>query len=815
MKRALLLFGIVLTVVCGGVIVTSWLAASPSQAASAGAGFGTWAPTSQYGWHGSMRVGDVHTYCIRPGLAAPTGKTTDHGVRTDAAGLTPQQLTGINHLVSAYGQTTDPVQAASVGWAVKAIADWDETLHSFGYRGDSLAGAINWTFSALAPKHNERVQELATSYYAEATALAAGDTAPSGRLVFTASQTDPLRGTVTAEVPQADGFGTVELSGAVFADGSTVRSDLRAGESYDIHVTGAAENEITVRGSGVFPTAALAAVRYFTTPGGQDTAGPAGAAEITVEGADDAPRSLVFAPTISTQVVDRYVHDGRFVDEVLFAADGAWPRSDDDAYAVVHAEADIYRSTSEPNPGDVPPGEPVATLTLQTDPTVGPTAPYRVEAVEPLPDPGFYTAVWRISAKSQGDEVRGRLPDGYAWEEQYGLRSQTIMVPAISSRAQEELTVGAPMADDVIVDGPVPRDGLVLQTAVFRAVEGIAPEETCTEENLVWTSAAVSVDRPGTTTFTAPEVPDFGTYYWQESAHDAEGTPVHVGRCGVAEETGVAAPPTVVTAAQPTAGFGASIIDTATVSGRVPETGETVLVFRLYRAGDGAEPSSACTEETLVAETTPIPVTGDGEYESPAVATTASGTYYWIEELTWTPRGGDPRTLATGTCGIPEETTVVERPSVTTLATPRAATGEPFTDVATVTGLDDSVDAELVFSAFLHPTGDAAVCSDRIAETEPVPVTGDGEYESPAVTSDTSGTVQWIALLQYRPSPESDVVVIYRGECGEEGESTIVDDLAATGPALPAERTTRIWAAAGAGLLGLGLGALALRTRRP
>ena len=816
MKRALVVLGILLAIASAGIVITSWSVATPSQAASAGAGFGTWAPTSTYGWHGSMRVGDVHTYCIRPGLAAPTGQTTDRGVRSDAGGLSPKQLTGINHLVTAYGQTSDPVQAASVGWAVKAIADWDETLHAFGYPGDTLAGAINWTFSALAPEHNERVQQLATSYYAEATALPVAEGGSEGRLVFTTDDEDPRHGTVTAEVASATGLGTIELTGAKFAGGGTSRSDVRAGESYEIRVTPAAgAPEVTVRGAGVFPTVPRAAVRYFTTPGGQDTAGPAGPAETTVEGEDEQPRVFTFTPTITTQVVERYVTDGVFADEVTVGGGGSWPRADDGPYAVVRAVADVYRDDVEPAPGDPIPGEPVATMVLETDPALGPTSPYRVEASEALTAPGFYTAVWRIPAADQSAAVRDRLPDDYTWEEEYGVRAQTIMVPSVSSRAESDLTVGGTMSDEVIVAGPVPRDGLVLSTAVYRAVDGIAPEDTCTAENLVWASEKTRVSEPGAATFTAPSVPGFGTYYWQESAEDADGVRVHVGGCGVPEETAVAEPPTVVTHAQPSAGFGAVITDTATVSGNVPASGSTSLVFRVHLAPDGVPPAEACTEETLVAVTEPVAVPDAGEYDSPGVPTTASGTYYWIEELRWNPDDGEPRTLARGACGTEEETTVVDRPAVATRATPRAATGEPFTDIATVTGLDESVDAELVFSAYLHRTGQTPDCSERIVETAAVPVHGDGEYESPAVTSDIAGTVQWVAQLQYRPEAGGDTVVIHRGECGEEGESTIVDDLAATGVSgSGAGVSTQMWAAGGIALVSLGLAALGLRSRR-
>ncbi len=62
-------------------------------------------PAFPHGWHGSMRVGDVHTYCIHPGLPVPTDATTDHGTSSDVNGLSPQQLVSINHLVTSYGQT--------------------------------------------------------------------------------------------------------------------------------------------------------------------------------------------------------------------------------------------------------------------------------------------------------------------------------------------------------------------------------------------------------------------------------------------------------------------------------------------------------------------------------------------------------------------------------------------------------------------------------------------------------------------------------------------------------------------------------------
>jgi hypothetical protein len=120
-----------------------------------------------------------------------------------AAGLSAQKLTGINLLVTKYGQTDDPVQAAAVGWAVKAIANLSETLHHFGYQGDSLAEAIHWTFSALAPEHSAEVQRLAVMYYDEARAAPVGIAGASGTMVFTADAAEPRGGSVRVDASTA------------------------------------------------------------------------------------------------------------------------------------------------------------------------------------------------------------------------------------------------------------------------------------------------------------------------------------------------------------------------------------------------------------------------------------------------------------------------------------------------------------------------------------------------------------------------------------------------------------------------------------
>jgi hypothetical protein len=815
MKRALLAFLAIAALVVGGIVISQ-----PARAASPGAGFGTWAPTSTYGWHGSMIVGGVHTYCIFPGRPLPTGNSQDHGVSFDAAGLDPQRLTAINMLVSTYGQTDDPVQAASVGWAVKAIANWQETLHHFGYPGDSLQGAIHWTFSALAPEHDQAVQNLAAAYYTEAMGMPAAAASGSGSLEFTTPPDDPSRGTVTVHTDVADARGTVTLVNAVFADtGTADRGDAAAGATYDILAAPpAGETSYSVSGSGTLRAGFLPAVRHFTTPGGQDTAGPGGSLEFPVAGADAVPRETIFAPQVTTQVVSRYTSGGAYVDDVTFAsARGPWARTADGGYVTITATATVYRTTSEPVTADEVPAdaEDVGTLEATTDPTAGPTVPYRIESPWPLPGPGFYTAVWRIDGAEQPAETQATLDEGYTWVERFGEVSQVTLVTRVSSAAEPTVALGATMSDVVIVEGAVPSRGLDVTTDVFRVPEGTAAADACIPGNLVWAAAPVRVTAAGSTSFTAPSVPDFGTYVWRERATDADGTLVHEGACGVANETTQAPVPAVTTQAPATVGLGGEISDTAAITGPIPASGATEITFEVYRS-PGGDPLTSCTPDTLVAATAATPVTGAGDVASPGVRLHEPGTYFWIEYLWHTPEGGERRLLTQGSCGLPNETTVVEQPAVTTTADERAGVDTPFADTALVTGLGDDVDAELVFSVFHVDAGAAPECTEGTLEstTAPVPVTGSGEYRSPDVRSDVPGTKLWIAELRYRPAPDAEPVVLHRGACGEAGESTRVDVLAATGPDVAG--VMRLVAPGGLGALAVGgiLGGLALIRRR-
>ncbi|MFG6475113.1 hypothetical protein ACFXP7_01865 [Microbacterium sp. P06] len=399
-----------------------------AQAADQGAGFGTWAPLSAHGWHGSMLIGGVHTYCIVPGLPLPTGGSEDRGVSNSAAGLSPQQLAGINALVTKYGQTSDPVQAAAVGWAVKATADRDATLHAWGYRGDSLAEAVKWTFSKIAPEHSDSVAALAETYHAEAAAVAVPSS--DATLTLTTDTADARRGTVRFE---ASGRGVLTLTNAIFSDtGKNELADASPATDYAIIAAPPTEDgrKYSVRAE-VHGTAEFApAVHHFTTPGQQDTAGPAGNVEFAAEATDAVLRPVLFTPRVTTNVAEPEIDGGPFVDDVtLSAVEGVWPKTLGGGFVAITATAKIYRTDSvvpetEKIPADA---EHVGDLALVSDAAKGPGV-YRVTSDRDLPGPGVYTAVWHIDAKSQDAGTLPHLEPGYTWTENFGVATQMVTV---------------------------------------------------------------------------------------------------------------------------------------------------------------------------------------------------------------------------------------------------------------------------------------------------------------------------------------------------------------------------------------------------
>jgi len=382
-----------------------------------------------------MRVGDVHTYCIHPGLPVATGTTTDRGTTSDVNGLSPQQLMSINYLVSTYGQTDDAVQAASVGWAVKAIVDRDTTLHSWGYGGNQLTEAIDYIMRRASPENSGAIQERTVRYLAEAQNVSVPRV--GGSLTLSMDEDDPTRGAVTVDVdPTASG--TLRLENAVFADtGSSERVGIQGSASYPIVAPVSASDDgrpYVARASGTFAVRS-AAIRYYSTPGQQESAGPAEPTTFSLTARDATPRPVRFSPRIeTTATIDSRA---RFVDDVTVSAgENVWPRRSDGSFVVVSATADVYRTNAFPAESSEIPSNltPVAHLELRTDPAIG-AGVYRTSTTT-LPGPGVYTAVWRIERTSQDAESMAHFPARYFWMERFATPAQT-----------EQLVFSPPPAD--------------------------------------------------------------------------------------------------------------------------------------------------------------------------------------------------------------------------------------------------------------------------------------------------------------------------------------------------------------------------------
>lgn len=346
---------------------------------------------------------------------------------------------------------------------------------------------------------------------------------------------------------------------------------------------------------------------------------------------------------------------------------------------------------------------------------------------------------------------------------------------------------------------------------------------------------------PGTLTAARP-----GFYTWVWSIAAADQSPdvaafltadyAFADTFGLVEETHVV--PMRVTAVSQasaaTVGFGETVTDQLTVT---LEQGDWLLdgaepvpaVFRgtaYFVPGDAAPPvSTSVPEGTLVLGTTSITATAPGAYPADlqvvAPATTA-GYITWV----WTLDASEFMLAWADDFGLPAETTRVEPPRVSTVATPAVMFGQPASDTALVEGSLPATPPALVFEAYLQPAdATAPVCEadNRVFGTLETPVAVDavGEYRSPEVAFTKVGTYYWVESLI-----AADGFVLHRGECGLPNETTVVSapplpsaggerpQLAVTGadPAATAIAGLPLWVLALA-LVGAG-GALAMMRSR-
>jgi hypothetical protein len=757
------------------------VALSPAaSAASRGAGFGTWSATSAHGWHGSMLIDGVWTFCISPGLPAPVGDSRDAGVTAAVDGLSAAQLTRINLLVSTYGQTSDPVRAAAVAWAVKAIADWRRTLGEYGYRGDSLAGAVNWTFSSLSPANNAAIQRLAVAYYREAAATPAGTVAGSGRLVFAIDPRNAYAGTMRVEAP-AGTSGTVTLTHGRFADNGTNRmAGIAAGRSYRvIGVPPSADGApYRISGTGRFGRGYAAAVHLYRTPGQQDTAGPGGSAAIVVAGADAGTRTVAFRPVLTSRTAS-VSPTGALADTLSFGIaagpDGLanpWFRRPDGTRVDVHFTVTAYgpldhrpRESAQP-PADAPVAETVRVDTGKAGDTAAVTATFTR-----LHSGGAYTFVAAYDPVATPAATRALLPGGYRWSHAFGMADETTVVPmrvGLTSTIADATTALSATDDDTVTvthSGPWLRDdqgepiAVVLRGEYVQYASGVASAATAAlppgSRVLGQTTLTVRGDGDyrASTGGALPRNPaapvdpgaSGGGVGWRWSIVASDQPAAQRGwvaetaeQYGVATQTAALAVPSVATAAQAGYAPGGRVKDVATVGGPLPAGGAD-LSFAAYavplvRGSDGTWTTDApagarsgdlswvCTPGNLVFTDAGHGrrVTEPGVYAGPPATVAHAGRIVWVASLTVPGVAGSPESVVRrGACGEAEETSYGV--AVTTRA--RAADGggvampgTAVSDTAEATGYVPD-GAAVSFAVYAWPTGGTPRCDRTTLQT--------------------------------------------------------------------------------------------------
>lgn len=540
---ALLAALIALVLAVTGLVVTS----PDANAAGPGVGFGTWGD-NVYGWHGSFSVGNgTYIYCVQPGVALPTGSTSNAGYWGSVEGVSGNRLAGMNAVISKYGQTSDPNQAAAVAFAVKAAVNYQATVDDFAYRasgypyGNNLTGAINWQLYRFSGQGADvgRVQTLANSYLNEINTTTASTGGGSGSITFQVDPFNNYKGTITVRVSPTNATGTVTLTNGVFNNGSATRTGVRNGDVLNINgkpPANAATYKISASGSFTAPGSGYTStLNMYTTPGGQHAAGPGQAAVRTfnISGTDPVVRSTEFLPVLTTSATSHVQEGQAFRDRVTFSIGtddndvrNPWATRGDGTYRNVLATGVLYGPFAErPAVSDtVPAGSPVAaTASVTTTDALGPGS-YTVDAGT-ASQSGYYTWVWTIDRAAQPAATRLYIPDGYVFTDKFGLTAETSIVPmkpvAESHVDMEWATPGDQVRDTLTVSNS---NGLWISGVEARFV-GTAygvqngavptPQDTVPADAIVLDTQTLSFTEPGAKTSAPVTVPDnVGAVVW-------------------------------------------------------------------------------------------------------------------------------------------------------------------------------------------------------------------------------------------------------------------------------------------------------------
>lgn len=806
----LALVGLVAT--SAGALGSIALQADTASATTVGAGL-----TNNFGGHMGWQIQDgALMLCADPSQEAPVGVSS---ISTEVVTSLPavngsREVSGdnvgrINQAISKtlageYGDPNDPAIAA----AISGVA------YSFTSAGTPGTAYMTGPASAGLSKYNEILNDVTNNFHGGGTGTG------TGSVTWTVDPTNNYKGSATFHLGSPSDVATITLTNGVFtATGSDVATGVADGATLDVYGVApddAASYKISahgeVVGSGGYSNT-LTVTNYGD--GYQRMIQPGAPATTTYafDGEDPTTRSTLFAPVVGTTVASKFVDAGSnpvdtltfstasFTDETGSTVTNPWRQRTSGTYLEVVANGTLYGPSAAPfvESDTVPANTPVAGhSTVTTSTTDGPNTTYDATSDEAVTEAGYYSWVWSITAADQTAFIQRSLPAAYSYTDRFGQVAETHVSPSniqfVTQLDKSQAAIGDTVNDSItasVTGGPwLQADGArvpVTLTGTAYYSEGVPTVSAAAPvgAEIVGTQSVV-LTGPGKP-FTADAIPvgvkaGYVTVQWciDPAAQPAEYQGLVSAWCdqyGVPSETTQVVAPTITTKAQPVSGPGGTVTDTAIVSGPIPAGGIDITFVGYLQPGDSTTP--VCGVDQIVYQSSGvIHVTEPGEYtsESFPVTDAETGTVYWVETGTFP---GTDTVIHTGECGLPNETTENQKPTVTTKATNAISVGDQAHDVATVNGW--ILDGTTIVYHFYKFDGTQATCeaANEVFNTvlEPQAVTAGAnvntEYTSastPPITE--AGTYGFVEELI---APDGSV--IHRGVCGESSETVVVTAL--------------------------------------
>jgi hypothetical protein len=361
-----------------------------------------------------------------------------------------------------------------------------------------------------------------------------------------------------------------------------------------------------------------------------------------------------------------------------------------------------------------------------------------------------YADAWSYNQRQGGDQVvavinvgklirtavaNGDAPingQGFHFKLQYSLDPQkhktfwvNCSTPGLTTSATSAI-VGGSIRDSATLSGGSAETGTITWKLYGPT------DSSCSASPLeTYTNSAVNGD--GTYYSPSYVANSAGTYRWVAS-YSGDGS--NLSTAGSCNDPGEQSTVTKASPSLSTSAIGAvvggSIQDTATLSGGHQPTG--TITWKLYGPTDpncSAGPIQTYTDSTI---------NGDGTYDSPTYVANSVGTYRWVASYS-----GDGANLSTaGSCNDPGEDSLVN-PAVPTLSTDafNGTAGGSIHDAATLSG-GYSPTGTITWNLY-DASADPSCLTPLNGGPITVPVTGDGVYDSPAVSIANAGTYQWVA----------------------------------------------------------------------